>query len=187
MGYPTDPVGRSKFREEDSALNTKFGSEAIEIIPEESMENLQEQHADRDVHEAAEEVILVAQLKREREKFRAERERLRKLQELDAVEEGLDRQISAARQRSKDIDSKSGKAKESNPPPPVQKPIRFKDAVGRKFSFPFHLCKTWAVSTNKHHLLIQPLTLDRAWKHSFSKHFNTSTMLVPMYAPVNTT
>lgn len=27
-----------------------------------------------------------------------------------------------------------------------QKPIRFKDAVGRKFSFPFHLCNTWAVS-----------------------------------------
>ena len=24
-------------------------------------------------------------------------------------------------------------------------PIRFKDAVGRKFSFPFHLCATWAV------------------------------------------
>ncbi|XXH01223.1 hypothetical protein Hte_007577 [Hypoxylon texense] len=24
-----------------------------------------------------------------------------------------------------------------------QAPIRFKDAVGRKFSFPFHLCKTW--------------------------------------------
>ncbi|KZF26906.1 hypothetical protein L228DRAFT_21520 [Xylona heveae TC161] len=30
------------------------------------------------------------------------------------------------------------------PPPDMQKkPIRFKDAVGRKFSFPFHLCKTW--------------------------------------------
>lgn len=25
-------------------------------------------------------------------------------------------------------------------------PIRFKDAVGRKFSFPFHLCQTWTVS-----------------------------------------
>ena len=27
-------------------------------------------------------------------------------------------------------------------------PIRFKDAVGRKFSFPFHLCQTWQVCTN---------------------------------------
>lgn len=25
-------------------------------------------------------------------------------------------------------------------------PIKFKDAVGRKFSFPFHLTKTWTVS-----------------------------------------
>ncbi|KAL9123081.1 MAG: hypothetical protein Q9187_000358 [Circinaria calcarea] len=33
------------------------------------------------------------------------------------------------------------------PPPSTEapkKPIRFKDAVGRKFSFPFHLCSTWA-------------------------------------------
>ncbi|KAI4148531.1 MAG: hypothetical protein L6R39_002768 [Caloplaca ligustica] len=36
------------------------------------------------------------------------------------------------------------------PPPPEEKkkPIRFKDAVGRKFSFPFHLCNTWEVGTS---------------------------------------
>lgn len=28
-----------------------------------------------------------------------------------------------------------------------RKPIKFKDAVGRKFSFPFHLCNTWPVSS----------------------------------------
>jgi hypothetical protein len=27
----------------------------------------------------------------------------------------------------------------------LEPPIRFKDAVGRKFSFPWHLCKTWKV------------------------------------------
>ena len=34
------------------------------------------------------------------------------------------------------------------PPPPEEKkkPIKFKDAVGRKFSFPFHLCSTWMAS-----------------------------------------
>jgi hypothetical protein len=31
-------------------------------------------------------------------------------------------------------------------PDDKKKPIKFKDAVGRKFSFPFHLCSTWAVS-----------------------------------------
>lgn len=32
------------------------------------------------------------------------------------------------------------------PPKEKKKPIKFKDAVGRKFSFPFHLCNTWIVS-----------------------------------------
>jgi hypothetical protein len=33
------------------------------------------------------------------------------------------------------------------PPPPEEKKksIMFKDAVGRKFGFPFHLCATWEV------------------------------------------
>jgi hypothetical protein len=31
-------------------------------------------------------------------------------------------------------------------PDDKKKSIKFKDAVGRKFSFPFHLCSTWAVS-----------------------------------------
>ncbi|CAI7647661.1 unnamed protein product [Penicillium manginii] len=36
-------------------------------------------------------------------------------------------------------------AKAAAPPPPAEKkkPIKFKDAVGRKFSFPFELCATW--------------------------------------------
>lgn len=39
-------------------------------------------------------------------------------------------------------------AKQKQPPPEKkekQKPIKFKDAVGRKFSFPFELCSTWQV------------------------------------------
>ncbi|KAJ5626045.1 hypothetical protein N7510_002354 [Penicillium lagena] len=33
------------------------------------------------------------------------------------------------------------------PPAEKKKPIKFKDAVGRKFSFPFELCATWQVRT----------------------------------------
>jgi hypothetical protein len=43
----------------------------------------------------------------------------------------------------------AAKAAEPPPPPPPpekKKPIKFKDAVGRKFSFPFELCATWQVS-----------------------------------------
>ncbi|KAF4631570.1 hypothetical protein G7Y89_g6549 [Cudoniella acicularis] len=48
----------------------------------------------------------------------------------------------------KDEEIGSG-SKDKRPEPPkdlekeMRKPIRFKDAVGRKFSFPFHLCATW--------------------------------------------
>ncbi|THC98703.1 hypothetical protein EYZ11_001837 [Aspergillus tanneri] len=34
-------------------------------------------------------------------------------------------------------------AASNKPPPEKKKPIKFKDAVGRKFSFPFDLCCTW--------------------------------------------
>ncbi|GAB1191479.1 hypothetical protein APSETT444_000658 [Aspergillus pseudonomiae] len=36
-------------------------------------------------------------------------------------------------------------AASDKPPPEKKKPIKFKDAVGRKFSFPFDLCCTWQV------------------------------------------
>lgn len=42
----------------------------------------------------------------------------------------------------------AAKAAEPPPPPPPpekKQPIKFKDAVGRKFSFPFELCATWQV------------------------------------------
>ncbi|KFY60055.1 hypothetical protein V496_05455 [Pseudogymnoascus sp. VKM F-4515 (FW-2607)] len=39
-------------------------------------------------------------------------------------------------------EAKSYAAKE--PEETIPKPIRFKDAVGRKFNFPFHMCSTWA-------------------------------------------
>jgi len=41
------------------------------------------------------------------------------------------------------------KAKHTPLPQDPRKPIRFKDAMGRKFSFPFHLAGTWAVGIPK--------------------------------------
>lgn len=46
-----------------------------------------------------------------------------------------------------------------------KKPIKFKDAVGRKFRFPFHLCATWAVRSNTD--ICNLITADRysrGWK-----------------------
>ncbi|KAJ5232795.1 hypothetical protein N7468_005751 [Penicillium chermesinum] len=52
----------------------------------------------------------------------------------------------AAEKAAADAAAAAAKAKaESAPAPPAEKkkPIKFKDAVGRKFSFPFELCETW--------------------------------------------
>ena len=65
----------------------------------------------------------------------------------------------AAAKAKQELEEAAAKAKEereaavaaaaaaATPPAPVEKkkPIKFKDAVGRKFSFPFHLCATWSV------------------------------------------
>ena len=70
-------------------------------------------------------------------------------------------------------------------------PIKFKDAVGRKFSFPFHLCQTWTVSmklkTRKSENKITETDIfDRAWKTLSSKLFYTLRSLDRMFKKVIT-
>lgn len=73
-----------------------------------------------------------------------------------------------------------------------KKPIKFKDAVGRKFSFPFHLCSTWVVCFQFLYPTVFLLTtfdmcshtdtyfyfLYRAWKSLFARRSFTSSLLV---------
>lgn len=91
---------------------------------------------------------------------------------------------AAAEAATAEAEAKAAAAK--SPPPEKKKPIKFKDAVGRKFSFPFHLCNTWAVCSPLPHsaginsLLSLPntfnfyvqsliLILYRVWKTSFDR------------------
>lgn len=46
-------------------------------------------------------------------------------------------------------DAEAAAAAAAKPPPEKKKPLKFKDAVGRKYSFPFHLCSTWNVSDGR--------------------------------------
>lgn len=67
----------------------------------------------------------------------------------DALEEQEKIKKDAARAAEKQKEeAEKGSAEATRPsrPPPLD-PVRFKDAVGRKFNFPFELCRTWAVST----------------------------------------
>lgn len=45
-----------------------------------------------------------------------------------------------------------GNERPTDPSEERQAPIKFKDAVGRKFSFPFHLCKKWSVRETIAHI-----------------------------------
>ena len=65
-------------------------------------------------------------------------EQFLKSDEVNSKEADLFKRLETALQKR---EAQSGRSN----PKPVSKPIRFKDAVGRKFSFPFNLCKTWAV------------------------------------------
>lgn len=58
------------------------------------------------------------------------------LAEAKAAAEELEKAKKAAEEEAANLNPKA----EENKPP-----IKFKDAVGRKFSFPWHLCKTWKV------------------------------------------
>ncbi|KAL9041538.1 MAG: hypothetical protein Q9180_001212 [Flavoplaca navasiana] len=58
-------------------------------------------------------------------------------------------EAAKAKAAADEAEAKAAEAAAAAPPPPPpppeekKKPIRFKDAVGRKFSFPFNLCSTW--------------------------------------------
>ncbi|KAJ0416676.1 hypothetical protein BJY00DRAFT_291223 [Aspergillus carlsbadensis] len=49
----------------------------------------------------------------------------------------------ATEKATADVEEKIAAAVAANKPPEKKKPIKFKDALGRKFSFPFELCCTW--------------------------------------------
>jgi hypothetical protein len=82
-------------------------------------------------------------------------------------------------------DPRGKSSKEDDLPDEEKKPIKFKDAVGRRFSFPYHMVKTWDVSTRSTPALASALTFDnRAWSPSSSKLFSTSMSSDPMFMMV---
>lgn len=62
-----------------------------------------------------------------------------------AAEEAKKAADEAAAEAVKKAAEEATKAATKKPPPEKKKPIKFKDALGRKFNFPFHLCSTWQV------------------------------------------
>ncbi|GAB7359304.1 hypothetical protein MBLNU230_g5956t1 [Neophaeotheca triangularis] len=65
---------------------------------------------------------------------KAEAEHQKKLEEAKKAQEAVEK-------KRKELEEEVKKNKPT--PDSLKAPIKFKDAVGRKFSFPWHLCKTW--------------------------------------------
>ncbi|KAL2063264.1 hypothetical protein VTL71DRAFT_5069 [Oculimacula yallundae] len=65
----------------------------------------------------------------------------------DKAKTDADAELAKFKEEAAEAKKEANKALDNLKTPPPRddrKPIRFKDAVGRKFSFPFHLCATWA-------------------------------------------
>lgn len=84
-----------------------------------------------------------------------------------AAKEGHEKELAEAKAAA---EAAKAEAEALKPKEEKHAPIRFKDAVGRKFNFPFHMCKTWKVShvefpATPPHRQDRLLTLTRAWKN----------------------
>ncbi|KAJ4370786.1 hypothetical protein N0V83_005308 [Neocucurbitaria cava] len=97
-----------------------------------------------------------------------------------AHEKALAEAKAAAEELEKGKKAAEEEAAKLKPSDAPKAPIKFKDAVGRKFSFPWHLCKTWKVCN------IPKLFFDsnanmtiRAWKNSSNKPSSTLMLLAP--------
>jgi hypothetical protein len=96
---------------------------------------------DKEIKAAAEKATLEAEKKAAEEAAKKKEEHDKELEE--AKKKAAE--MEAAKKKAE------AEAKSLKPGDDMTKaPIRFKDAVGRKFSFPWHLCKTWKVSTISH-------------------------------------
>jgi hypothetical protein len=92
---------------------------------------------DKEIKAAAERATLEAEKK-------AAEEAAKKKEEYDKEMEEIKKKQAELEEAKKKAEAE---AKQLRPGDDMKKaPIRFKDAVGRKFSFPWHLCKTWKVS-----------------------------------------
>ena len=117
-----------------------------------------DQKAEQEAKEAAaQQALKDAAAKAEADKQRAEEIAAASAAAAAAAKEEVEAEYKAAAEKAKAdkeaadkaaAEAAAAAAAAAPPPPPKEKdkPLKFQDAIGRKFSFPFHLCNTWSVS-----------------------------------------
>ncbi|KAK8207025.1 hypothetical protein IWZ01DRAFT_508952 [Phyllosticta capitalensis] len=121
--FKKEAIRAEKERIEKEEMAKKAAAEEWERRKESAKKKDEEKRAVAQLAREAEEKRKAA----EEEKRRKDEERVCKLEEI----------IMEFRDKKKESDDKKPQADEKKPP------IKFKDAVGRKFSFPWHLCNNW--------------------------------------------
>ena len=137
---------RRKQEEEDR----KRAEEAARIRLEAAIKAEAEAKAAAD-KKAAEEVARLKQIE-EDAKRKAEADAAAKVEKEKADAAAKAEADAAAKKEAEELKKKyqeeaKAKFEEAAKKKSDKAPIKFKDAVGRKFSFPFHLCATWQVSS----------------------------------------
>ena len=149
-----------KFEEEKKAAQAR-GAEAAKKQIEAELQKAEEKAAEEKARADAKAAVLKAEADAKAAVEKAEAEAKAAIEKaekeskeavLKAEKESKEAVEKAEKEAKEAVDKAEKEAKASidkalAPKDDKKKPIKFKDAVGRKFSFPFHLCTTWAVST----------------------------------------
>lgn len=135
---------------------------AEEKAKKEADEKEKQARAAADAKKAAEEKEKELKEAAKKAKEDAEKEAKKKQ---DEEKEKWDKLMEEQKKKAAELEEKKKKLEEENkklkPGDDMLKPpIKFKDAVGRKFSFPWHLCKTWKVSVPSHTLILSEYSTD---------------------------
>jgi hypothetical protein len=110
----------------------KIEADAAEAAAKKAKEE-EEKKKKEEIADATKKAREAAEKKAEEASKKAKDEHEKKLKEAEAAKE-------EAIKKQKELEAETEKLK---PPDHSGKQIKFKDALGRKFSFPFHLCKSW--------------------------------------------
>lgn len=107
-----------------------------------------DQKAEREAKEAAlEKAAKDAVAQAEADKKKAEEIAAASASAAAAAREDVEKEYKAAAAAAEAAAAEdAAAAKAAKPAKEPDKPIKFKDAIGRRFSFPFDLCKEWRVS-----------------------------------------
>lgn len=139
-----DPIARL----EKLIIEERTEREARETARQTAIEEAEAAKAAKEERAAHEKKIILeaAALAREEAEQKAAEEAAKAKQEAEKAAAEAAAEAAAAATEAANAANK--------PPPEKKKPIKFKDAVGRKFSFPFDLCCTWQVTLQTLPLMI---------------------------------